>query len=314
MIEQLRGTVSVSRLCRTLAVSRSGYCDWNKRRQAPPCRRRQEEARLLPLIAAAHKASRSAYGSPRVCRALRDSGERVGRGCIARLMRQAGIQGLRTQRRRLGTTTSDPAAPQSANLLNRDFTATAPNQTWVSDVTYVETKQGWLYLAVLLDLYARKVVGWATSATFDKELVCKALRQALATRKAPALHHSDRGVQYTSLAYQQLLAAAGIQSSMSAVAQPYDNAVVESFFATLKAERLHTERYATHRQAEAAIFEYIESFYNRIRIHSTNGYQSPDTLERSYHEQHPAPSKTRKTRKNNSKDPGMEQATTTTLA
>ena len=222
-------------------------------------------------------------------------------------MREAGLQGLRTHPRRNGTTVSDPAAQKAANVLNRDFTAVAPDQKWVSDVTYVETKQGWLYLAVLLDLYARKVVGWATSASFDKELVCKALEEALATRKAPALHHSDRGVQYTSLAYQQMLAAAGIQPSMSRVAQPYDNAVMESFFATLKEERLHTERYATHRQAEAAIFEYIESFYNCTRLHSTNGYKSPNALERTYQEQHISISKKNN---NSNKNPEMEQATT----
>ena len=311
MIEQLRDEVPVSQLCRELDVSRSGYCAWHKRRKAPPCRRRQEDARLLPLIAATHKASRGAYGYPRVCLALRDSGETVGRGCIARLMREAGLQGLRTHRRRIGTTVSDPAAQKAANLLNRDFTATAPDQKWVSDVTYVESKQGWLYLAVVLDLYARKVVGWATSADFNTALVCKALEQALATRKAPTLHHSDRGVQYTSLAYQEMLAAARIQPSMSRVAQPYDNAVMESFFATLKTERLHTERYATHRQAEAALFEYIESFYNVTRHHSTNGGKSPNARERAHHEQQSSNNKNSKNSKNSKNDPEMEKATTT---
>lgn len=312
MIEQLRDEVPVSRLCRELDVSRSGYCAWHKRRTAPPCRRRQEDARLLPLIVAAHKASRGAYGAPRISRALRASGETVGRGCTARLMRAAGLQGLRTHRRRIGTTVSDPAAQKAANLLNREFTATAPDQKWVADVTYVESKQGWLYLAVVLDLYARKVVGWATSADFNAVLVCKALEQALTTRKAPVLHHSDRGVQYTSLAYQEVLAQNNIQSSMSCVAQPYDNAVMESFFATLKEERLHTERYATHRQAKAAIFEYIESFYNLTRLHSTNGYKSPNARERTYHEQQL--SKSQGKAKNNKKVPGMEKAKTAPFA
>lgn len=311
MVEQLRDEVPVSQLCRELDVSRSGYCAWHKRRKAPPCRRRQEDARLLPLIVAAHKASHGAYGYPRVCLALRDEGETVGPERVARLMRELGIQGLRTHRRRIGTTVSDPAAQKAANVLNRDFTADAPDQKWVADVTYVEYKQGWLYLAVVLDLYARKVVGWATSAIFDKELVCKALNEALATRKAPALHHSDRGVQYTSLAYQELLAGARIQPSMSRVAQPYDNAVMESFFATIKAERLHTERYATHRQAEAAIFEYIESFYNVTRYHSTNGGKSPNALERAYHEQQSSNSKNSNNNNNSNNNPEMEKTTTT---
>ena len=309
MVDQLRDALPVSRLCRALDVSRSGYCAWRKRRKGPPCRRKQEDARLLPLIVEAHKASRGAYGYPRVCLALRDAGERVGPARVARLMRTLHLQGLRTHRRRSGTTVSDPAAQKAANLLNQDFTATAPNQKWVADVTYVPTAQGWFYLAVVLDLYARKVVGWATSASFDQALVAKALQEALATRQAPALHHSDRGVQYTSLAYQQLLAKAQIQSSMSRVAQPYDNAVMESFFATLKEERLHTERYATHRQAEAAIFEYIESFYNRIRYHSTNGGVSPDARERAYYAAQPAGKGN-----NNKKDPGMEKAKTAAFA
>lgn len=312
MVEHLRAEVSVRQSCRELGVSRSGYWAWRRRQAGSPCRRRQEDARLLPLIAAAHKASRSAYGSPRIRAALCAAGERIGLQRVARLMRAASLQGLRTHRRRIGTTVSDPAAHKAANVLNRAFTATAPDQKWVADATCVETRQGWLYLAVVLDLSARKVVGWATSASFNQELVCKALKQALATRQAPTLHHADRGVQYTSDAYQQMLAAHNIQSSMSRVAQPYDNAVMESFFATLKAERLHTERYATHRQAEAAIFEYIESFYNRTRLHSSNGYQSPNARERTYHAQQLYGKAKNKNSNNN--NPGMEQATTATLA
>lgn len=307
MVEQLSDRIPVSQLCRELPISRSGYCAWRKRRTAPPCQWRQEDARLLPLIEAAHKASRGAYGYPRVCLALRDEGETVGPGRVARLMRELNIQGLRTHRRRIGTTISDPAAQKAANILNRDFTAQAPDQKWVSDVTYVETKAGWLYLAVVLDLYARKVVGWATSADFNAALVCKALENALATRKAPALHHSDRGVQYTSLDYQKMLAEAQIQPSMSRVAQPYDNAVMESFFATIKEERLHTEPYTSHGQAKAAIFEYIESFYNVTRFHSTNGGVSPNARERAFHEQQPS----NKNNKNSNKDPEMEKATMT---
>lgn len=306
MVEQLRDEIPVSQLCRELGVSRSGYCGWRKRRKGPASQRRQEDERLLPLIKSAHEESRGAYGYPRVCLALRDEGETVGPGRVARLMRELNIQGLRTHRRRIGTTISDPAAQKAANILNRDFTAQAPDQKWVSDVTYVETRAGWLYLAVVLDLYARKVVGWATSADFNAALVCKALAQALETRNAPALHHSDRGVQYTSLDYQKMLADNQIQSSMSRVAQPYDNAVMESFFATIKEERLHREPYATQRQADAAIFEYIESFYNLTRHHSTNGGVSPNKHERAFHE---AQLSSKGNNSNNSAD--MEKTTTT---
>lgn len=304
MVEQQRDERTVKHLCHGLGVSPSGYYAWRRRRLAPPSVRQQEDARLTVRIVAAHKASRGAYGSPRICAALRAEGTTISRHRVTRLMRGANIQGLRTHRRRIGTTTSDPAAQKAANVLNRDFTATAPNQKWVADVTYVESGQGWLYLAVVLDLFARKVVGWHTSATFDQELVCKALELALATRKAPALHHSDRGVQYTSIAYQKMLVEAEIQPSMSRVAQPYDNAVMESFFATLKEERLHTERYATHRQAQAALFEYIESFYNRTRLHSTIGNTSPDAFEQQYREQQEL------NKGNNNKDPGMETTRT----
>lgn len=309
MVEQLRKKIPVSQLCRELPISRSGYCAWRNRRTAPPCKRRQEDARLLPLIEAAHKASRGAYGYPRVYLALRAEGETVGPARVARLMCEAGICGLRTHRRRIGTTSSDPAAQKAANILNREFTAATPDQKWVADVTYVETQAGWLYLAVVLDLYARKVVGWATSADFNAALVCKALENALATRKAPALHHSDRGVQYTSLDYQKMLAEAQIQPSMSRVAQPYDNAVMESFFATIKEERLHKESYVSHRQAKAAIFEYIESFYNVTRFHSTNGGVSPNSRERAFQQAQQAMNN--KNNKNSNKSAEMEKATTT---
>jgi putative transposase len=311
MVEKLREQHTVKRLCRALSVSQSGYYAWRKCRQTPPSARRQEDARLTAQIVAAHKASRGAYGSLRIRAALCDTGTQIGRCRVMRLMRAADLQGLRTHRRRVGTTVSDPAAQKAANILNRDFTAKTPNQKWVTDATYIETRQGWLYLVVLLDLFSRKVVGWATSADFNAALVCKALKAALETRAAPALHHSDRGVQFTSLDYMALLKKNKIESSMSRIAQPYDNAVMESFFATLKEERLHGVHFATHQQAQAALFEYIESEYNRTRIHSTIGYTSPDAFERKYWAQQALQ---KDTGNNNCNNPDKEKATTALLA
>ena len=275
--EQAAQHHSVERACAALRVSPSGYYAWQQRK-ALPCPRRQADVRITDQIRAVHQAHHSCYGSPRIHAALRATGEQVSKHRVARLMREAGIQGRRSQRR-VGTTVVDPQAQVAANLLNRDFTAQAPNQKWVADVTYIATAQGWLYLAVVLDLFARKVVGWATSSRFDQELLIQALKMALETRPPPLLHHCDRGVQYTSLSYQQLLAKNKIQASMSRTAQPYDNAVMESFFATLKEEKLHHARYATYQQAESALLHYIEGFYNRTRLHSTLGYRSPDAYE-----------------------------------
>lgn len=280
MVEQAAQDHSIERTCSALMVSPSGYHAWQQRKQTP-CQRHQADVRITEQIRAVHHANYGCYGSPRIHAALRAEGETVSKHRVARLMRESGIEGKRTHRR-IGTTVTDPQVQAAANLLNRIFTAPAPNQKWVVDVTYLPTAQGWLYLAVVLDLYARKVVGWATSTSFDQQLVMLALEQALETRPAPTLHHSDRGVQYTSLAYQQLLAENGIQSSMSRTGQPYDNAVMESFFATFKEEQLPARRYATVQQAESAVLRYIEGFYNRTRLHSTLGYLSPDTYERNY--------------------------------
>jgi transposase InsO family protein len=170
----------------------------------------------------------------------------------------------------------------ASNLLDREFTATAPNQKWVADVTYIPAQHGWLYLAVVIDLFSRKVVGWAMAARFDSRLVCAAINDALSTRPAPKLHHSDRGVQYASLDYRQLLAKHTIQSSMSRIADCYDNAVVESFFATLKQEALHQTRFASLADAERTLFRYIDGYYNCTRLHSYLGYSSPNDFERNY--------------------------------
>jgi transposase InsO family protein len=284
MVEQAAQNHTLERACRALMVSPSGYHAWQQRKHTP-CLRRQADVRISAQMRSLHQAHHGCYGSPRMHAALRAQGTPVSKHRVARLMRTAGIEGKRTHRRR-STTVVDPEAQVAANLLNRAFTATAPNQTWVADTTYLATDQGWLYLAVVLDLYARKVVGWATSSRFDKELVCKALEAALQTRPAPALHHSDRGVQYTSQAYQQLLADHKIQVSMSRTGQPYDNAVMESFFASFKEEQRPAGcaalRFATFQQAESATLHYIEGFYNRTRLHSTLGYISPDAAEAAY--------------------------------
>jgi len=307
MVEQAAQQHTLERTCTALMVSPSGYHAWQQRKTSP-CQRRRDDIRITEQIRAVHHANHGCYGSPRIHAVLRTEGERVSEHRVARLMRAAGIEGKRTHRR-VGTTVADPQAQAAANLLNREFTASAPNQKWVVDVTYVPTAQGWLYLAVVLDLFARKVVGWATSTSFDQNLVIKALQQALKTRKAPALHHSDRGVQYTSLAYQQLLAKNKIKSSMSRTGQPYDNAVMESFFATLKEERLHHERYASVQQAESAILGYIEGFYNRIRLHSTLGYLSPDAYEQNHRQRQRALQQSPDRRRHNKKNcPDKEKA------
>ncbi|MGV0977275.1 MAG: IS3 family transposase [Azonexus sp.] len=280
MVEQAAHHHTIERACAALMVSPSGYHLWQQHNTSP-CQRRLDDVRITEQIRAVHHANYGCYGSPRIHAALRAAGETVSKHRVARLMRESGIAGKRSHRR-VSTTVTDPQAQVAANLLNRRFTATAPNQKWVVDVTYLPTAQGWLYLAVVLDLFSRKVVGWATSTSFDQKLVITALKQALETRQAPALHHSDRGVQYTSLAYQQLLARNAITSSMSRTGQPYDNAVMESFFATLKEEQLPARRYATVQQAESALLRYIEGFYNRTRLHSTLGYLSPDAYERNY--------------------------------
>jgi putative transposase len=309
MVEQAAPDHSLERACAALLVSPSGYHAWQQRKQTP-CPRRQDDVRITEQIRAVHHAHHGCYGSPRIHAALRAAGEAVSKHRVARLMREAKIEGKRTHRRS-GTTVADPQAQAAANLLNREFTATAPNQKWVADVTYIATAQGWLYLAVVLDLFARKVVGWATSTNFDQQLVLLALEQALATRPAPTLHHSDRGVQYTSRAYQQLLADRGIQASMSRTGQPYDNAVMESFFASLKEEQLHHARFATYAQAESALLHYIEGFYNRTRLHSTLGYLSPDAYEHNYQQLQQAPQRPlhRRTLNTNNKNcPDKEKA------
>lgn len=264
-------------MCRVLQVSASGYYAWRNRSDS---RRVCENRRLLAEIRAIHTKSIGTYGSLRVRAELRDRGHSCGRHRIARLMRTAGLQGIpkRSFRR---TTTSGHKLPVAPNRLQQDFTATAPNQRWVADITYLRTDEGWLYLAVILDLYSRKIVGWSTSARLQRDLVMEALKMALG-RRTPALgllHHSDRGSQYASAEFLNLLKDHDIECSMSRRANCYDNAVAESFFGLLKRELVHRCHYRTRTEATADIFLYIEVFYNRQRRHSAIGHRSPEQCE-----------------------------------
>lgn len=277
-IEAEKAAFPVTMMCRLLEVSRSGFYASRGRREST---RAGEDRRLLVNIRASHTASRGTYGSPRVHRDLVDDGVAVGRHRVARLMRHEGLRSKRRRRYRV-TTNSEHRHPVAANVLKRDFTADAQNCKWAADITYVWTRCGWLYLAVVLDLYSRRVVGWAMSNRITRELALNALRMALTHRPRPDLlvHHSDRGSQYASADYRRLLNANGIECSMSRRGNCWDNAVVESFFATLKTELIHHADYHSPAQARAAIFEFIEVFYNRQRRHSTLGYQTPAGFER----------------------------------
>jgi putative transposase len=267
---------AVVRLCRVLGVSPSGFYAWAKRRPAP--RTRANEA-LAKEIRGIHARSRGTYGAPRIHAELQATGRRASRKRVARLMRIAGLVG-RGRRPARRTTIPDPAA-QAQDLVKRDFRPTAPDRLWLADITYVRTDEGWLYLAAVIDLCSRRVVGWSMADHMEADLVADALRMALARRRPDAglLHHSDRGSQYASDDYQHLLASHGITRSMSGKGDCWDNAVMESFWATLEAELVHPEHYATREQARRSIFEYIEVFYNRQRLHSSLGYVSPETFE-----------------------------------
>ena len=276
-IDAERARHSVKRLCSVLNVSRAGYYAWKRR--GPSMRRRRDDA-LRVRVRAVFDGSRCRYGSPRVYRELRLGwGEIVGRHRIARLMRQAGLV-ARPRRRFRVTTVVDPGKPIAPNVVARRFSVDAPNRVWAGDITYFPTANGWLYLAVLLDLYSRAVVGWAMSDTNDQRLASNALDSAVARRNpGPGLVcHSDRGSQYTSDAYQARLRAIGATCSMSRKGDCWDNAVSESFFGTLKVE-LALPPTVTRSLARAEVFEYIETFYNPIRRHSTLGYLSPATFE-----------------------------------
>lgn len=267
----------VTRLCRMLGVSRAGFYAW--RRRAPSGRARRD-GELLTQIKDAHERSRATYGSPRVHAELRARGTRCSQKRVARLMREGGISARRV-RRAPRTTDSRHSQPVAPNLLARDFSAPAPDLRWAADITYIPTDEGWLYFAVVLDLFSRRVIGHACAATLATTLVAEAFAMACGRRHAGngLIHHSDRGSQYASTEYRARLAAEGVRSSMSRRGDCYDNAVVESFFGTLKIELVHARRYQTRAQARLDIFEYVEVFYNRERRHSTLGYVSPAEYE-----------------------------------
>jgi transposase InsO family protein len=267
-------------MCRVLAVSRSGYYAWRRR---PMSARRCRCATLLESIRQAHRESRGIYGSPRIHRDLRARGIHCSRNTVATLMRHHHLRSRLKRRFVVRTTDSRHAHPIARNLLQRRFHWEHPNRAWCCDLTYVPTDEGWLYLAVVLDLCSRKVIGWSMADHLRSELVEEALRMALAQRRPRpgVMHHSDRGVQYACESYRDLLAAHGMIASMSGAGDCLDNAVAERFMGALKTEWVHHQRYATRQQARLSVFEYIEVFYNRKRRHSTLGYVSPEEYERT---------------------------------
>jgi putative transposase len=275
--EQLR-EFPLDSACEVLQVSRSGYYAWRDRPLSAQANRRDELAQQIQRV---HRANRGVYGSPRVCRALQAEGETVCENTVAKLMRQEGIRAKTKRKFVPRTTDSTHHQPVAQNLLNREFAAAAPNRKWATDITYIPTDEGWLYLAGVLDLFSRKIVGWAMAEHLRTDLVREALQMAVLHRRPGEglLHHSDRGVQYASEDYQQLLEDHHMEVSMSGKGECWDNACVESFWGTLKTELVNHEHYATREAARQSIFEYIEVFYNRKRLHSSLGYRSPEGFE-----------------------------------
>ncbi|MFZ2097055.1 MAG: IS3 family transposase [Anaerolineales bacterium] len=268
---------SVKRMCTVLKVTRSGYYAWCKR---PPSKREESNQELLEWIKKVFQASRRTYGSPRIYAYLRRHGWLCGHNRVAQLMHVHGIVARRRRRRFPITTQRQPGVVPAPNLLKRDFSADRPNRKWVTDITYIDTAEGWLYLASVMDLFSRKVVGWAMSDKIDSVLATNALRMAWITRRPlrGLLHHSDQGCQFTGTTYQQVLAEMGCQVSMNRTGECYDNATMESFFATLKTECV-TGQFTTRAEARRTIFEYLEGWYNRQRLHSSLGYHSPAEFE-----------------------------------
>lgn len=277
-IEEHLGEFPVDAACDTLDVSRSGYYAWLGRPVSVRAARRLE---LAEKIKAIHQENRGVYGSPRVARALEAEGEKVSENTVAAVMQEHGIRAKTKRKFVPATTDSNHRNPVAQNLLDRQFQADLPDRKWAADMTYIPTDEGWLYLAGVLDLCSRKVVGWSMADHMRAELPADALSMAIARRRPGAglLHHSDRGVQYACDDYQHLLRSHGMEASMSGKGDCWDNAAMESFWATLKNELVNHEHYATREQAQRSIFEYIEVFYNRKRLHSSIGYQSPEAFE-----------------------------------
>ncbi len=280
MIEAEKANYPIALMCRVLKVSRAGLYAWRARSRLSATAR--EDARLLPEIRAIHVASRETYGSPRVHAALRRRGIRIARKRAARLMRAAGLQG-KLRRRFRKTTDSNHTLPIAPNILNQHFTVESPDSVWASDITYIPLASGWCYLAVVIDLHSRAVVGWALADHLRTELIEDALLAALGARvpEPGCVHHSDRGCQYASSSYRGLCESQGMKLSMSRRGNCYDNAVVESFFGTLKQELVHDARWAALEEARAALHDYIEVFYNRQRLHSALGYRTPAEVDRA---------------------------------
>lgn len=278
-IQRLESEHPVTVLCQVLAVSRSGYYDWRER---CPSRRQEEDARISGKLKVLFQESRQTYGRPRLIRALRRHGMHHGHRRVGRLMRLAGLCARPRRRYRPQTTQSRHDGPIAPNrLAERPTPATGPNEIWVNDITYIDTAEGWLFLSIVMDLYSRRIVGWAFSDTLATAGPAHALQMALAhrDRHSKLLHHSDRGCQYASAEYRWLLTQHDLEPSMSRTGNPYDNAAMESFFSTLKIECLHRYVLITRDQARALVFDYIEVFYNRVRLHSALDFQSPVDFE-----------------------------------
>jgi putative transposase len=280
-------------MCRVLDVSTSGYYAWRHRQ---PSRRAQENAVLLEQILILHVWSRRTFGAPRIHAKLVEDGMKVGHNRVARLMRRAGIQGV-TRRKRRGTTRRNPEAQPSDDLVDRKFTQTAPNQLWVADITYIPTGEGVLYLAVVVDAFSRRVVGWAMAARMNTQLVLDALEMAIRQRRPKGvIHHSDHGSQYTSIDFGRRCRKAGIRPSMGSVGDCFDNALCESFFATLECELLDRNELPTRADARQAVFDFIEGWYNLHRLHSSLDYDTPTRYEKRYAERIAAEEKEEKIR------------------
>ena len=270
-------------MCKVLGVSRSGYY---ARRKRPVSKREMANRALYKEIKAVYNENHGVYGSPRIYRALKKQGVACSENRVARLMRLRNLRAKQTESYKT-TTKRNKAHPVAPNLLKRDFVAERPNQKWLTDITYIPTQEGWLYLALVLDLFSRRIVGWAMSARMTSDLTMEALRMAIRQRRPEVglIHHSDQGSQYTDGEYQQLLKDYGIQVSMNGVGSWYDNAPMESFIGSLKSEWVHHRTYCTRDKARPDIFYYIEAFYNRHRLHSALDYLSPEEYERAYHQQ-----------------------------
>jgi putative transposase len=281
-IEQHRKEWPVTVMCRVLEVSRSGFYAWRKRSASVRSQRQQELVSEMEQIHS-DRDMRS-YGSPRMQQELAARGHEVSENTVSKLMREHGLRAASNRKFRV-TTDSRHSLPVAENVLDRKFEQNTPDSVWLADITYVWTREGWLYLACVLDAYSRRIVGWSMSERITKELVLAALQMALGRRRPDCarwlLHHSDRGSQYASEAFQELLRDENITCSMSRKGNCWANAMMESFFATLKKERIHQEDYTTRSEARASVFDYIERFYNRIRRHSALGYQSPEQFEQA---------------------------------